>query len=176
MVTVSPSGNTTAAVTYTPIETQTLSSAAASVTFSSIPGTYKDLICVYTAGTATPIDMSVRMNSDSGSNYSFTWLSGTASSAVSNRDSNYARLLIDNYAYPPSAALTYNVNIIQFMNYSNTTTYKTTLMRNGNAAAGVDAGVGLWRSTSAITSLVFNFSSGANIAAGSVFTLYGIGA
>ena len=163
-------------VTYTPIATNTLGSAAASVTFSSIAGTYKDLVCIYTAGTATPVDMSVRMNGDSGSNYSFSWLSGTGTTAVSNRDSNYARLLIDNYAYPPSAALTYNVNIIQFMNYSNTTTYKTVLMRNGNAAAGVDAGVGLWKDTSAITSLVFNFSTGANIAAGSVFTLYGIGA
>ena len=163
-------------VTYTPIATNTLSSAAASVTFSSISGTYKDLVCVYTANTASPVDMSVRMNGDTGSNYSYTWLSGTGTTTESSRGSNYTRLLLDNYGYPPSAASTYNVAIIQFMNYSNTTTYKTTLMRSNNAAAGVDAGVGLWRSTSAITSLVFNFSTGANIASGSVFSLYGIGA
>ena len=163
-----------AGATYVSIASQTLSSAASSVTFSSISGAYTDLVCVYTANTASPVDMSVRMNGDAGSNYSFTWLSGTGTTAVSNRDSNYTRLIIDNYGYPPSAASTYNVAIIQFMNYSNTTTYKTTLMRSNNAAAGVDAGVGLWRSTSAITSLVFNFSTGANIASGSVFSLYGI--
>ena len=44
MVTVTPSGSTTAAVTYTPIATQTISSAILSVTFTNIPATYKDLV------------------------------------------------------------------------------------------------------------------------------------
>ena len=164
-----------AGATYVSIASQTLSSAASSVTFSSISGAYTDLVCVYTANTASPVDMSVRMNGDAGSNYSFTWLSGTGTTAVSNRDSNYTRLIIDNYGYPPSAASTYNVAIIQFMNYSNTTTYKTVLTRANNASRGVDATVNLWRSTAAINSITL-IGQNANILSGSTFTLYGIAA
>ena len=63
--------------------------------------------------------------------------------------------------------------IVQFMNYSNTTTNKTVLSRANNAATGTDAIVNLWRSTAAITSIYVYVPSG-NFATGSTFTLYGI--
>jgi len=59
------------------------------------------------------------------------------------------------------------------MNYSNTTTYKTGLVRANSAASGTDAIVGLWRSTAAITSIVATHDT-AQFATGSTFTLYGI--
>jgi anti-sigma-K factor RskA len=62
---------------------------------------------------------------------------------------------------------------IDFMNYSNTTTFKTAINRADNANRGMDAIVNLWRSTSAITSIKLYFSSG-NIASGAIATLYGI--
>jgi len=64
---------------------------------------------------------------------------------------------------------------VDFMNYSNTTTYKTWLAREGNGTNGyVSALVGLWRNTNAITQIkVLNTGSG-NFATGSTFTLYGI--
>ena len=57
------------------------------------------------------------------------------------------------------------------MNYANTTTYKTVLTRASSNGDIVMANVSTWRSTSAITSLVY---AGATFNSGTVFTLYGI--
>ena len=59
------------------------------------------------------------------------------------------------------------------MNYSNATTYKTVITRASNANNGVDAVVGLWRNTAAITSINVFLGTG-NLDTGSTFTLYGI--
>ena len=65
--------------------------------------------------------------------------------------------------------------IINIQNYSNTTTYKTILGRANNAVTGVTETVGLWRSTSAITSMTLLQSYGSDLfKTGSTFTLYGI--
>jgi hypothetical protein len=66
--------------------------------------------------------------------------------------------------------------IISILNYANTTTYKTALSRANNAAGGVDAVVGLWRSTAAINSIKMAIGGGYSYAAGTTFTLYGIAA
>jgi hypothetical protein len=65
------------------------------------------------------------------------------------------------------------ISIWQVMNYSNSTTYKTALAKGGGADYGTEAYVGLWRNTSAITSITVLSSSG-NMATGSTITLYGI--
>lgn len=64
---------------------------------------------------------------------------------------------------------------MNFQNYSNTTTFKTMIGRNGAAAFDVEASVQLWRSTSAINTLqLFAGQGGINFTSGSTFTLYGI--
>jgi len=76
--------------TYTLIASNTLGSGTATVTFSSIPGTYTDLILVCglpATGTANNSDgLRFQLNSDTGSNYSATWLtnSGTTQRIISN--------------------------------------------------------------------------------------------
>ena len=158
--------------TYTPIATQTISSIQAAITFSNIPNTYTDLILVQNgAFNAAAGDVFIRFNSDTGSNYSQTALSGSGSSALSNRESNVTRILVDSYGYPTTGIST---RIIQIMNYANTTTNKTLLSRANNAATGVDAIVGLWRSTSAITTIDLYAWTTNYFAAGSTFTLYGV--
>lgn len=159
--------------TYTPIATQTLGSAAASVTFSSISGAYTDLILICNGKTSSSANNYLQFNSDTGSNYSATRLSGNGTAADSARDvSINTKMLLDGYGFWTS---TYEANkIIQIMNYSNSTTYKTVLTRANTASQGTDALVGLWRSTAAITSV--KFLSDSNIQAGSTFTLYGIAA
>jgi len=153
--------------TYEPIATQTLGSAASSVTFSSITGSYTDLVLVaaYT-GSVSDQFLNIQFNSDSGSNYSNTNLFGDGSSATSNRNSSATAIRAAFYGSAQSNA------IVNIMNYSNTTTNKTVVSRD-NTNTFVVTRVNLWRNTSAITSLVLAMTSG-NIASGSTFTLYGI--
>jgi len=163
----------TAGSTYTPIATYTVPSAAASVTFSSFSG-YTDLIVVCTVQASPGGDLSVQFNGDTNTNYSYTVMYGNGSGAGSTRASSRNWIPLDYYAAPPTSG-SFNNEILQIQNYSNSTTYKTVLNRANNAASGVDAVVGLWRSTAAITSMTFSVvTATSNISAGSTFTLYGI--
>jgi hypothetical protein len=160
--------------TYTPLARTTLTSSAATVTFSSISGSYTDLVVVLSVrGTASgnDIDLTGQFNSDTGSNYSWTRIYGTGSAAGSQRGSSVAYLRIGNMA--GTGYSSYSPMILNIQNYSNTTTYKTMIGRPNNPDRIVDAYVNLWRSTSAITSVSFSASSG-SFDIGSTFTLYGI--
>jgi hypothetical protein len=164
-----------AGITYEPIATQTLLSNTALVTLSSIPSTYTDLVVVVNAGGVSANDMYFRLNGDTGSNYSSTNISGNGSTAVSTRTSNLTLALADYYG-TPATTLGGSLSIFNFMNYSNTTTYKTNIVRSNNASSGLEATVNLWRSTSAINSMEFRIVTNAsiNFLAGSIFTIYGI--
>jgi hypothetical protein len=158
--------------TYTPIATTTLGSAQATVTFSSL-GSYTDIVAVITAKvSASSYDLSFRVNGDSGTNYSLTALSGNGSTANSIRVSSATAGRGDYRAYMDTSE--FNNYIINFMNYGNSTTFKTIIGRGNSAALGTDAVVNLWRNTAAITSIVFAPEFTGNFATGSTFTLYGI--
>jgi len=163
------------ATTYEPIATTTLSSNQTSVTISSIPATYTDLVLIINAKNDTLTNTEIRFNGDTATNYSNTMLSGNGTSATSARESNNTSISIDNVAYMTTGDFAYS-NIIQIFNYANTTTFKTLLARANSAANGVDAIVGLWRKTpEAITSLTILTTTGTrNFITGSTFTLYGI--
>ena len=161
--------------TYEPIATTTLSNTQNSVSFTSIGGTYTDLIIVVSPLTnnTSADDVYIQYNSDTGSNYSQTGMRGNGSAASSSRALSQAQIFTTLTA---SAGSTTDprTTIIQIMNYSNTTTYKTCLIRENIAASQVAANVGLWRSTSAITRVDISTGSGFDFASGSTFTLYGI--
>jgi len=156
------------AATYTPIASTTLGTATSTVTFSSIPQTYTDLVLIFQAKMATSSQPSnLQFNSDTGTNYSYTRIYGNGSSAISDRGSGGTNI---------DAAFVYNTDFtivsLQIQNYTNSTTYKSTLSRWNNSTF-TGATVGLWRNTNAITSLSLNGNS-FNYIAGSTFTLYGI--
>jgi hypothetical protein len=155
--------------TYTPIATQTLGSSASTVTFNSIPSIYTDLVLVANSITAANASFKIQFNGDTGSNYSSTLVYGNGTSATSLRTSNQTSINIIGRSGSNGSS-----NIINIQNYSNATTYKTTLGRGG--ADITIATVGLWRSTSAITSINVANDSGGNFLTGSTFTLYGIAA
>jgi len=159
-----------AGATYTPIQTTTLGSAQASYTFSSIPSTYTDLIIVCNAKSAGTPTIRLGFNSDTGSNYSSTILYGDGSSAGSVRVSNETSMNIG------GVVTEFGTTIINVMNYSNSTTYKTVIgdYRMVSAAYGeAGAKVGLWRNTAAISSITISTAS-STFSIGSTFTLYGI--
>lgn len=160
--------------TYTPIATQTLGSAAATVTFSSIPSTYTDLVMISSAAVASSSgDLLMTFNTDTGTNYSYTTVTGNGTTAISSRSSSRNNIPCD-YNGWLTTTLGNHICTIHIMNYANTTTYKTALTRSNNAAIGTDANVGMWRATAAINQIVFINNAGSNFIVGSTFTLYGI--
>ena len=108
------------ATTYEPIATTTLTSNTASITFSSIPQTYTDLVLVATglsAGANTTTKTTVGNGSlDTGSNYSRTDLSGSSSNtAETQRETNLTYWY--NQWWANWTTSTQATDIIQIMNY-----------------------------------------------------------
>ena len=162
--------------TYTPIATFSVS-AQATVSFTSIPATYTDLILV-TLGKSSTAGSSVnqyriRFNNDTASNYSNTQVRGDGSTASSNRDSSQTELYVGLVGQTSASAET---SIFHIMNYANTTTFKTLLARGNSSSGGfVCANVGLWRKTpEAINRLDIYGPSGETLTG--TYTLYGIAA
>jgi hypothetical protein len=164
--------------TYEPIATTTLGSDQATVTFSSIPATYTDLVFVVQAQSTQAGSgangMRCRVNSDTGTNYSYTSIDGNGSSA-----SSYRETTVDYFVpadIPQTSATERNICIFNVMNYANTSTFKTILSRGNIASSGTSARVALWRSTSAINSVSISrdFGGGGSLKTGTVITVYGI--
>jgi len=162
------------AKTYEPIATNTLGSNTAVVTFSSIPATYTDLVLVSNIQSTAANNGTLRINGDTATNYSWTFLSGNGTAASSARGSSKNSIQMDNLSGPPTSGSTYQIYITNVMNYANATTYKTVVSRSGLASQATEAVVGLWRNTAAITSLSIQIDVSGSVLAGSVFTLYGI--
>jgi hypothetical protein len=161
--------------TYEPIATTTLGSAASSITFSSIPGTYTDLRLVFTYYVDTgSLYSTVRFNSDSGSNYSYTQIFGNGSSASSGSSTNNSNTWLSTGDTISTSLM--GMGTMDIFSYAGSTN-KTVLVtgsydKNGSGVTG--RLVSLWRSTSAITSITIGLSGSGNYVAGSTATLYGI--
>jgi hypothetical protein len=159
-------------VTYEPIATATVASTGGTVTFSSIPGTYTDLVLISSARRGVDgsggDSVKTRVNGDSGSNYSWIGMSynvgGTGGSKANNQHIFIAGNCEDGI---------YSASICHFMNYANTSNFKSMITRSSSIGTqGVGMNVNTWRSTSAITSIFLDAASG--FWAGTTFTLYGI--
>jgi hypothetical protein len=169
------------ATTYEPIATYTAPSAQTEINFTSITGTYTDLVLVCNGGMSrngAAFLMRVGNGSvDTGTNYSETDVYGNGTSAGSARRTSESQWnVFGNIG--SSATVGENTFIMQLMNYSNTTTYKTMLGRASAPSAssfpGTAAAVYLWRSTSAINTIKLLRQSTDTFLTGSTFTLYGI--
>jgi len=164
--------------TYEKIATSTLGSAAASVTFSSISGSYTDLVLVINNFYSTSSNpyISLQFNSDTTSNYSSTHLEGNGSAASSNRFTSDT-LMYFGYNVASSTTPSNGMAVINIMNYANTTTFKTVLGRVGiinGTVPGTSVTVGLWRKApEAINSILIRQNAG-NLPSGCTFTIYGI--
>ena len=165
--------------TYQLISSNVLSSSAASVTFSSIPATYTDLVLRITArGTRvnTVAILYLRFNGDTGTNYSDTTVVGNGATASSTRSTSNTVLLVgvipaanatsntfgSAETYIPSYTVSQNKPVGSFAVQEDNI---TTAYAYGTAA--------LWRNTAAITSIEA-LPSINDFAAGSSFYLYGI--
>jgi hypothetical protein len=161
--------------TFSPIATTTLGSAASSITFSSIPGTYTDLrlVLVGSRSASGSSDIFLRFNADTGTTYSQTILYGDGSAAASARDTSATKINMTYFGVGLTTGLRfYTADIFSYAG----STYKTVLLESNEDANGsgyVGRRVGLWSSTSAINQVGLSLSSG-NFATNTVATLYGI--
>lgn len=159
-----------AGATYEPIATTTLGSAAASITFSSIAGTYTDLVLVVANVPVSSNRFTVTVNGDTATNYSETRLYGDGTSASSVSFAGTSQIILSN-----SGAYGISMTRINFFNYAGST-YKTALSEtaaDANGSGTVYRSVGLWRNTAAITSMTMTALT-SNFNTGTTATLYGI--
>jgi hypothetical protein len=157
--------------TYTPLATTRLTSTATSVTFSSIPATYRDLVLVVLGqASISNAEPRFRFNGDTSSSYSFVAMRGNGSSASSNSGSATFGYFdpLNNYV-----GSSQTLSTLQIMDYSTTNKHKIALLRFGRASGGTGASATGWPVTSAITSISC-FTNGDPFAIGSTFSLYGI--
>lgn len=165
--------------TYEPIATQTLGSATASITFSSISGTYTDLVLVVNFGCTLGGEVTaLRLNTDSSTNkYSTTALYGNGTSVIAYRRTNEGLGAMNTSNWNGTTTTLNGSNgIYHIMNYSNATTYKTVIGRSTDTTGGSEITVGLWRNTAAVTSVTFLVSGSDTLKAGATASLYGIAA
>lgn len=150
--------------TYTLIDSTVLGSAASSVTFTSIPADYRDLVLVVNNSANTGIVIEAQFNNDTGSNYYGVEMYGDGSSTTSGTrtGSEFDFRILGGF------------HIVQIMDYSATDKDKTCLQRyNSSSIAGAQAL--RWDNTAAITEIDLNASSG-TFAIGTSFYLYGVAA
>ena len=157
--------------TYTLIDSVTLGSSAASVTFSSIDQSFGDLVLVTSIKTVVDgNNFRLNFNGITSVQYSYVSMNGNGSSAYSAQTGSDAYIQ-DPYTNPPSGS--FASYIAQIMDYSATDKHKSVLLRSSRADDNVAAIAGRWANTAAITSLTVRVF-GADLATGSTFHLYGI--
>jgi len=167
---------------YDSIATANGTGSSAVITFSSIPSTYSHLQIRYIArdGRAVTADsVYCQFNSDTGSNYMrYHLLDGDGSTASSSAGStSHTFITFGNAAGSSAAASMYAAGVLDILDYSAITKYKTTRTLAGfdfNGSGQVDLWSGLWMSTSAINSITITTSTASNFTTDTKFALYGI--
>jgi hypothetical protein len=164
------------------IATTTVGSGGSStITFSSIPSTYKHLQirCLAKTDRADTDDVILmQFNSDTAANYSWHYIRGNGTVASSSGVANASNISI-NYGTTGDSGATniFAGSVIDILDYENTNKYKTVRTLNGldlNGSGYIYLASGNWRSTSAISSIVLNRQYGTNFKQYSQFALYGI--
>lgn len=168
--------------TMTLISSQTLGGSTASVTFSSIPSTYNDLKLVVSARgdtAAFPVAINLKINGDTGTNYSYTNLLGNSSVTSSTRSTSATVDAIPNIDGASATASTFGAWEMYFPNYNSTGSkpfFGIDVNETNDTTAGhanIQVNAHLYRGGSGITSIVLTPSSG-NFVQYSDFYLYGI--
>lgn len=171
---------------YDSIATTTLATSTATITFSSIPSTYKHLqLRVLAKGAFVSNDRAafkLQFNGDTASNYNTHNLMGDGASVSAGSSGSQTYMFGNpNSEFPSSSASVnasmFGVAVIDFLDYTDTNKFTTGRFLSGwdnNSTLGrVIFQSGLWRSTSAVTSISITSDLG-NWAQYSQFALYGI--
>lgn len=162
------------------IATQTVGAGgAASVTFSSIPSTFKHLqiraVASFTTGTGD-LFFNGYFNGDTAANYSYHQLNGSGTSVLSTSGASRAGFAAGYFPFVSSNANTFGAMILDVLDYASTVKNKTVRVLGGtdmNGSGELALLSGGWYSTAAITSITLTPAS-STVAQYSTFALYGI--
>jgi hypothetical protein len=175
----SSASNANLAGDYESIATINGTGSSGSITFSSIPSTYKHLQIRGIARSTEAVTSNLQymqINGDSAVNYSSHQLigNGTAASAVAYTAVGW----MYGTEIPANSALanTYNNFVIDILDYADTNKYKTIRTLGGmdlNGSGSIRLTSGSWRNTAAVTSFRIFLGAG-NFPTASSFALYGI--
>jgi len=161
--------------TYTPIQSFTLTSASSSIVLSNLPQNYVDLIVQVTFGASTGTDIGIRFNNDTAVNYSTQRVAAVSSSGTVGATRETAVGYIAPRTPANQATTITTAWSINVMNYSNSSTNKTTVQRYGYSSAFSEMDTGVWRSTAPITTItLITATGGANFSAGTIVNVYGV--
>jgi hypothetical protein len=153
----------------------------ATITFSSIPSTFKHLQirCLMRNTDADPGQSALfmRFNSDTASNYSWHRLFGNGASGASGASTSTTSMLAGIGARAGSLASTFGVTVIDVLDYVDTNKYTTIRGltghdTNGGGYAGLHSGN--WRNTDAVTTIDLITDATKSFVQYSSFALYGI--
>lgn len=173
------SGVAASTSSYESIATFNATGSETTFTFSSIPSTYQhlQLRALFQRTTSTQLDVGIRLNSDTGSNYSQHSLSGDGSAVAAAGAANNSYVAIG--VGPGGGTGNYfGASIVDIHDYAVTTKNKT--IRSFNGADTNNAGIsairllsGAWYNTSAVNAItIYTFGDAMNT--GTTFALYGI--
>jgi hypothetical protein len=159
--------------TYTLIDSVTLTSSAASVSFTSISATGKgDLILVASVQSTQESSFGVSFNNITTNIVDIVSVNGNGSGAYSAVFTGQNRFQ-DSYTDTPTSG--FGLYTTTIFDYSATDKHKPMLMRGNRADDNVSAIAGRWASTAAITSITATaFGSTTSLKSGSSFFLYQI--
>jgi hypothetical protein len=163
--------------TYVLLSSNVLATAAASVTFSAIPSTYTDLVVRWTGRGTTSANYVITFNGTGGTSYSHIRLTGSGSAAASGQASNTSFIQyvgsLEDTSYTANIFDSNEIYVPGYATSNDKPTGGTGTQENNAASSFMNATAGLFRSSSAISSMTIGAQSG-DMIAGSSFYLYGI--
>ena len=161
------------------IASTTLSTTAASVTFSSIAADYTHLQIRMIARDTRSVTLegyTIQFNGDTVGNYSDHSLYGDGSSAAAFANTSATFMSPYAIASANATASVFGASVIDILDYANTNKYKTIRSLTGvdnNGSGVIGFSSGNWRNTAAITSVTVGAQVGTWVAYSS-FSLYGV--
>ena len=165
---------------YRSIQTVNLTGSQATISFASIPNTFKHLQIrglARSTNASNYADLRLRCNSDTGSNYFSHYLYGDGSGVGATGAANQSFIFSAELPASSSAASIFGVSVIDILDYTSANKYKTIRSLNGldrNGSGYIYLHSGAWaNSSSAISQIDLTLDAG-SFAQYSSFGLYGV--
>jgi len=165
-----------------PIATLSGTGSSGTISFTSIPSTYKHLqiraIARENSGAGPNWTfLGLSFNGDYGNNYATHYLDGDGTSASVSGSGSYPRIFPGFAAQNNAPSNTMGVFVLDLLDYASTNKYKTTRSLMGfdkNGSGAITFTSGLWLSTSAINQIDIYSKDGQSFTTSTTIALYGI--